>query len=132
MNERKTRRPTRNEKLEEHMLQRARSLRQSETAPERMLWNALRHSSLLNVKFRRQHAIGPYVADFCCCQRKLLIELDGDTHDFTEEQDARRTEFLKSQGYTVIRFSNDDVIYHRDAVLAAIERELMNTEKPGV
>ena len=97
-----------------------------------MLWNALRNSSLLNVKFRRQHAIGPCVADFCCCQRKLVIELDGDTHDFTEEQDARRTEFLKLQGYTVIRFSNDDVIHHSDAVLAAIERELVRTENPNV
>ena len=72
------------------------------------------------MKFRRQHPVGPFVADFYCHDHKLVIELDGDSHEGRAEYDARRTEYLKAQGVRVVRFGNDDVIQDMDAVLTAI------------
>ena len=106
------------------MVERARSLRQTTTKPEMLLWNCLRNSTFAGKKFRRQYPIGPYVADFCCYSEKLLIELDGDSHDFTEKQDTVRTAYLQTQGYRVIRFSNGDVLENIDSVLFVIAREL--------
>ena len=110
--------------FDDHLVPRARSLRQTATKPEKVLWNCLRNSSLGGVKFRRQFPIGPYVADFCCYNEKLIIELDGESHDFSEQKDAERTAWLHGQGYRVLRFSNDDVLEHLEAVLVVIEREL--------
>ena len=64
-----------------------------------------------------------YVADFVCAEIKLIVELDGPSHEQTEERDAERTHWLESQGYRVIRFINDDVYRHTDAVLRTILRE---------
>lgn len=111
-------------KAEKQMIERARSLRRTMTLPEQILWNCLRNSTLGNFKFRRQHPIGPYVVDFCCTKQKLVLELDGDSHDYSEKYDAKRTEFLESQGFCVIRFSNEDVMDHTEGVLVMIKRKL--------
>jgi len=89
-----------------------------------LLWNALRNSSFAGLKFRRQHPVGFYVADFCCMQEKLIIELDGDSHDFSEQKDKERTAALNKEGYRVIRFSNADVFDNLDGVLMMIARTL--------
>lgn len=76
------------------------------------------------VRFRRQHAIGMYIADFCAPRRKLIIELDGSQHLEQEEYDKERTNFLESQGYKVIRFWNKDVMNNIEGVILSIENEL--------
>jgi len=70
--------------------------------------------------FRNQHAIGNYIVDFCALRKKLIIELDGSQHLEQEEYDAERTEFLKSKGYKVLRFWNNDVMNNIDTVLREI------------
>ena len=110
--------------IKRHLVERARQLRKATTPAERLLWNALRNSSFTGLKFRRQHPVGCYVADFCCMQEKLIIELDGDSHDFSEQKDKERTAALNQEGYRVIRFSNADVFDNLDGVLMMIARTL--------
>jgi very-short-patch-repair endonuclease len=96
------------------------TLRKSQTPAESRLWAYLRHRRLHGVVFRRQHAIGPYVTDFCSPRQHLVIELDGSPHLQQEEQDAQRTEYLVSQGYRVLRFWNNDVMTNVNAVVGEI------------
>lgn len=104
-------------------IKRARRLRREATFPERLLWNKLRNGQLSGLKFRRQHPVGPYIADFACFDLKLLIELDGDTHgaDAQARRDASRTAFLEQEGWRVIRFWNVDVMDSLYGVLQQIE-----------
>ena len=95
-------------------------LRKRLTPAESELWTYLRDGRLQGVVFRRQHAIGPYVTDFCSSRHHLVIELDGSQHLQQGQQDLQRTEYLQSRGYRVLRFWNNDVISKLDAVLAAI------------
>jgi very-short-patch-repair endonuclease len=88
------------------------------SATERRLWNVLRDRKLEGLKFRRQVAIGPYVADFVCLTRRLIIEADGPWHD--EEHDAERDAWLDSQKFLVLRFTNKVIENERQTVLAAI------------
>jgi very-short-patch-repair endonuclease len=107
-------------------LKAARSLRQTETLPEKKLWEALRNRNCGGFKFVRQAPIGPYIADFACRDRKLIVELDGWTHSTPEElkHDARRTAFLQEQGYRVIRFTNEAAMQGMDGLLTLILDEL--------
>jgi very-short-patch-repair endonuclease len=82
-------------------LENARALRHASTDAERMLWQHLR-GGRLGLKFRRQHPIPPYIADFCCVSAKLVVELDGSQH--SEATDRERTRYLESQGWRVLRF----------------------------
>ena len=102
-----------------HMTKRARELRKNMTHPEKVLWHLLRSRELEGLKFRRQHVIDPYIVDFYCADLLLVIEVDGESHD-DPEADARRTAYLESQGLTVFRVSNDQVLKERVAVLDAI------------
>jgi very-short-patch-repair endonuclease len=91
------------------------------TAPERKLWGALRREKL-GVKFRRQHPIGPYIADFYSWQAGLVIEVDGDPHFTPKGQayDAARDAYLSALGLTVLRFTNHDVMSRMENVLDRI------------
>jgi very-short-patch-repair endonuclease len=102
---------------------RARKLRQSSTDAERRVWSAPRDRRLAKYKFRRQHPIGPYVVDFACTRHALVIELDGSQHA-NNTADVCRTAFLQSQGWTVIRFWNNDVLSNTSEVIEAILRAL--------
>ncbi len=102
------------------MKHRARSLRRESPIPERILWGLLRGRRLAGWKFRRQQPVGPYVADFLCDEAKLVVELDGMTHVGQGARDDARTRFMEAQGLTVIRFSNDDLLQHQEAVALAI------------
>ena len=95
-------------------------LRRDMTFPERLLWNHLKGSQLAGWKFRRQHPMGPFVADYYCHAAKLVVELDGMSHVGQASVDAERSNYLESQNLRVIRFTNDDVLQHLDAVLEAI------------
>jgi len=102
----------------------ARRLRRSETDAERKLWFRLRNRRLAGLKFRRQHPIGPFVADFCCTEARLIIELDGGQHALKRRSDTKRTAYLEGQGYRVLRFWNDEALSNTDAVLQRITLEL--------
>jgi very-short-patch-repair endonuclease len=101
------------------MLQ-AKELRREPTPPEEKLWAQLRGNRLNGVSFRRQHAIGPYITDFCSPKKKLVIELDGSQHLQQQEYDKERTGYLESQGFRVLRFWNDDVLNNMSTVLMVI------------
>jgi very-short-patch-repair endonuclease len=100
----------------------ARHLRKNLTGAETILWSRLRQDP--QRKFRRQHPIGIYAADFACVAAKLVIELDGATHGSEEEQayDVAREAFMRERGWHTIRFPNDDVYKHLDDVLDVIAR----------
>jgi very-short-patch-repair endonuclease len=83
------------------------------------LW-AIICNDQLGVNFRRQHAVGNYIPDFVCVQKKLIIELDGSQHLEQVEYDAERTKYLEAQGYKVLRFWNNDVLNNVDGVMLAI------------
>jgi very-short-patch-repair endonuclease len=110
------------------IMHRAGELRQEPTPAEAKLWTYLRAHRFTDDHFRRQHAIGPYIADFSAPSRKLVIELDGSQHLDQEESDAERTAFLASKGYRVLRFWNSDVMNKTMDVMAMILEEL---KKPG-
>ncbi len=102
----------------------ARQLRKVPTPAEEKLWAILRGDKLNGVHFRRQHAIGKYVIDFCCVKRKLAIELDGSPHLEQTEYDIQRTAYLESLGYKVIRFWNGQVMKDIEGVIHSIEASL--------
>ncbi len=96
------------------------------TDAEKLLWNHLRGKKLENYKFRRQHIIGNYIADFVCLKKNLVIELDGSIHQLPEnkENDQARTEKLNHYGFTVLRFSNEELFKNLDHVLNKISETL--------
>ena len=104
----------------------ARELRQNSTPQEIMLWTLLRNRQYKNYKFRRQYPIGNYIVDFICREKRLIIELDGGQHNEPNniEYDNERTEFLKSKGYKVIRFWNNDVDNNIEGVFEVIRKNL--------
>jgi very-short-patch-repair endonuclease len=97
----------------------ARELRRAMTDSERKLWSALRGEQL-GVKFRRQHPLGNYVADFACLDPKLIVELDGSQHADQHEYDTKRDEFFRAGGFTVLRFKTDEPFRNREGVLTVI------------
>ena len=101
---------------------RARSLRRDLTDAERTIWNTVRARRVCNLHFRRQVPIGPFIVDFVCYDIGLVIEIDGGQHFNAdgERRDARRDEFLASNGYRVLRFNNHDVLSNRRGVLEII------------
>ena len=99
---------------------RARKLRENQTDIEVKLWSRLRDRQLGGAKFRRQHPIGPYIADFCCVEQALIIELDGGQHANQSSADQHRTNLMKNLGYRVLRFWNSDVLSNLDGVLTVI------------
>ena len=99
-------------------LENSRRLRREMTEAERKLWSMLRAGQLDGLKFRRQHPIPPYIADFCCIEKKFIIELDGSQH--TESKDAHRTRVLQSQGWQILRFWDHDALLATEAVAEAI------------
>jgi len=100
----------------------SRKLRRVHTSAEQRLWRAIRNRQLGGLKFARQVPVGPYVADFVCRHKRLIIELDGATHSTEEElsRDARRDGFLRSAGYDILRFRNSEVYEALDLVCEAI------------
>ena len=102
----------------------ARRLRHDQTDAERRLWSRLHGRQCAGAKFRRQHPVPPFITDFCCVARRLVVELDGSQHAATPEADLRRTQFLQSEGYKVLRFWDTEVLQQLDAVVDVIQRAL--------
>ena len=104
------------------LIKEARELRKKQTKAEEFLWKILRNKKFMGLKFRRQHQIGRYIADFYCDEKKLIIELDGGVHG-TEKQkkhDKKRDKYLKALGNKIIRFSNHAVFDNTEVVLNSI------------
>jgi very-short-patch-repair endonuclease len=96
------------------------SLRQSQTDAENILWYYLKNRNMKRLKFRRQHVLQGYIVDFVCLEKKLIIELDGSQHVNQEAYDAIRTKVLENDGFKVIRFWNNDVLERIGIVLEVI------------
>ena len=105
----------------------ARKLRKESTEAKKLLWKHLRGRNILNLKFRREGQIGDYIVDFIFYERKLIIELDGEHHnqDETKMNDIIRQNWLNDQGFTVIRFWNNEVIKNIKDLLQAIREKLI-------
>jgi very-short-patch-repair endonuclease len=102
--------------------ERARALRKRMSESEHKLWRELRARQLDGVRFRRQHPIGPYIADFVCLEHRLVVEVDGAHHtdDAQIAHDERRDRWLAAEGYRVMRFSNTDVFENLGGVVDTI------------
>jgi very-short-patch-repair endonuclease len=105
---------------------RARALRKNATDAERALWRALREANL-PFRVRRQHPVGPYVADFAIPACRLAIEIDGGQHGMETSGDEARTEALAARGYRVVRFWNNEVLGNIEGVLQVIAAEVERT-----
>ncbi|MGN6585243.1 MAG: endonuclease domain-containing protein [Rhizobiaceae bacterium] len=107
--------------------ERARDLRQRDNQAEALLWLEFKRSKLGGYKFTRQFPIGPYFADFCCRKQKLVVELDGSQHA-DSPYDRKRDEFMRAQGFSVLRFWSHDALKHRtsicETILAALDGRL--------
>lgn len=118
---------------------RAREFRKQMTKPEVILWSRLRQANVHGFKFRRQHPIGPYIADFAHVRGLLVVEIDGATHWTTEQRahDRRREDFLRDRGWNVMRFANHLVYENIDGVVdqilhrtTALTRPLLRSGRP--
>jgi leucyl-tRNA synthetase len=104
-------------------LERRKQLRKEATPEEHKLWFLLRNKNL-GFKFRRQHGVGPYVVDFYCKEKNLIIELDGAQHMEAKEYDEERDNYLSALGFKVLRFWNNEININTEAVLEKIKSEL--------
>ncbi|MDO8477704.1 MAG: DUF559 domain-containing protein [Candidatus Rokubacteria bacterium] len=110
--------------VREHLRCYARRLRRDQTDAERKLWSRLRDRRLCGARFRRQHPIGPFIADFCCTEGKLVIELDGGQHALRLREDQVRTQYIESQGYRILRFWDNEALANTEGVLLRIVEAL--------
>ena len=110
--------------MTEHRTERSRGLRRESSRAEQVCWKLLRAKRMAGVKFRRQHPIGPYFADFACVSKKLVIEIDGEHHAFQVEADARRTAAMEREGWRVKRFWANELVANPEGVWTDIERVL--------
>ena len=103
--------------------ERRRELRKESTIAEQVIWQSIRNNKL-GYKFRRQYSIGPYVADFCCPELKLTVELDGEYHDYDEQiiYDKERENYLKRFGFDILHIKNEEVRYNYMEVAGRIKR----------
>ncbi len=108
----------------------ARNLRKSSTESEKLLWKHLRLKQLEGLKFRRQQPIGNYIVDFVCFSKRIIIELDGGQHAIEENKDCERDRWLKSQGFTILRFWNNEVMSNTESILELIRKICLRYPPP--
>ena len=110
--------------VSERQSNRAKQLRQAMTRAETLLWRHLKANRIDGLGIRRQVPIRNYIADFVCFSAKLIIELDGESHDFEERQkaDQRRDVFLAAEGFHVLRFTNEQVTSNLESVVEAVRQ----------
>ena len=113
------------------MLNNAKTLRSQQTEAEQRLWYHLRAHRFHGLKFKRQKPMGRYIVDFVCIERRLIIELDGSQHSEQMDYDQSRDAWLRSRGYTVLRFWNNDVLQQLENVLEQIRLTLSPGPSPA-
>jgi very-short-patch-repair endonuclease len=113
---------------------RAKQLRRAMTRAETLLWRHLKAHRLAALGFRRQSPMGNYIADFVAHSRKLVVEVDGESHDFESRlrHDERRDQWFASRGYRVLRFTNDDVMRNLEGVVLAIGQAVEQAAPPSL
>ena len=118
-------------KLDPQLLEFAKTMRTNATDAENLIWQLLRAKRFMNLKFRRQHVIAPYIVDFYCHKLGLVIELDGSQHgtDQGKEYDAERTKFLEALDLMVVRYWNHDVLSRTDVVLGDLWKVCFELKK---
>ena len=99
-------------------------LRGNMTDVEMKLWYSLKDRRFCGLKFRRQHPIGPYIVDFYCAEKHLIVELDGGQHAVNEKKDRERDQYLEGKGYLVIRFWNNDILANIEGVLQRLKEHI--------
>lgn len=106
-------------KIDPQLLEFAKTMRHTATDAEHLMWQILRAKRFMNLKFRRQHVIKPYIVDFYCHDIGLVFELDSSQHrtEDGKEYDAERTHFLEALGSIVVRYWNSEVLQNTDMVL---------------
>ena len=109
---------------------RAKQLRRGQTESERLVWQHLRRRQLGGCKFRRQQPFGPYIADLVCFEKRLVVEVDGGQHGNNAAYDLARTDWLKIQGFRVLRFWNTEVLQQIEGVKQAILLALEGDSSP--
>ncbi len=112
------------------LLEAARSLRKAQTPAEDLFWELVRDRRLLGLKFRRQHQLGDYIADFYCHEHRLVVEMDGGIHSEKRKKDHKRDAWMGAQGFIVLRFSNEQLFDDPESVLAAIAHVVAGTALP--
>ena len=110
--------------MNQKLLPLAKQLRSNATEAEKLLWQHLRAKRFNGFKFKRQKSMGPYIVDFVCLDKHLVIEIDGGQHMDDAAKDRHRTEWLELHGYLVMRFWNNEVLGNMEDVLLAIEEVL--------
>ncbi len=110
----------RGQKVSFEMRECAKQLRRDATPAERILWKEVRTNKLNGLHFRRQQIVHGYFADFYCHQRELIVEVDGGIHEFQQEYDAEREEYLTALGFRIIRFTNEEIQKDLEGVLQKI------------
>jgi len=113
----------RGQKVSPKTLERAKKLRSNMTPAEKILWKQLKGNRLNGLHFRRQQVVHGFFPDFYCHQHELIVELDGGIHEFQKEYDAEREAYLKSLGFRIIRFTNEEVTKNLKGVLQKIVEE---------
>ena len=108
----------------------AKELRNHATDVEQLLWQRIRNSQIEDTKFRRQQPIETYIVDFVSFNKKIIIELDGGQHAVNVDYDNQRDTCLRSNGFTVLRFWNNEVIENIDGVLEVIRQHCLHTSPP--
>jgi very-short-patch-repair endonuclease len=109
------------QKVSRALQERARELRKNMTPAEKMLWGQLRHNRLNGLQFRRQQIINPYIVDFYCHTKALVVEVDGDIHDLQQDYDVERSNYLIARGFHMLRVTNDDVMHNLLSVIHKIK-----------
>jgi len=104
----------------------AKVLRKRITDAEKKIWKHLRNKQMMDLKFRRQQPIGPYIVDFVSFKRMLIIEIDGGQHAEQIAYDQSRDQYFLDKGYKVLRFWNNDVLQNTEGVLEAIRQSILN------
>jgi very-short-patch-repair endonuclease len=113
------------------LAQTAKRLRKNSTDAEKALWLHLKAKQVQGVKFRRQAPIGRYVVDFVCHAKKLVIEVDGGQHAVDKSRDQQRELWLTEQGYSVMRFWNNEILQNIEGVLQRIEEKISPSPSPS-
>jgi very-short-patch-repair endonuclease len=116
--------------MKERLLKFAKGMRHQPTNAETLIWTALRGARLQGFKFKRQQPIGTYIVDFVCFEHSLIIEIDGGQHGDEVSKDRERSNWLRRQGFRVLRFWNNEVMERKDDVLESIIRALREYPSP--
>ena len=103
-----------------NLTQTAKELRRNATDAEQLLWKYLKAKQLEGLKFRRQEQIGRFIADFVCYEKGVIVEADGGQHALEKGKDEERTQWLNSQGFTVLRFWNNEILTNMEGVVEVI------------